>query len=130
MADGTFTSFAKRDISIESEMIPISRSETKIYNKFALLHVKTNTGIFFISEWLQQRLMQFCQKGKSKDATAASGHLLCKFLQTIYTCMSERNPQNAGCGVDIMKNQEFIQAKLIFTSLFGCKLFHWDYPKL
>jgi len=46
MADGTFTS-----LSIESE-IPISRSETEIYNKFPLLHVKTNTDIFFISDWL------------------------------------------------------------------------------
>lgn len=58
-------------------------------------------------------------KGKSKDATAASGHLLCKFFQTIYTCMSERSPQNAGCGVDIMKNQELIQAKLILRLCSG-----------
>lgn len=99
--------FSKRNISIENERISISCPETEIHKKFTLLPVKTTTDIlFFISERLQQRLMKFCQKSKSKDVTAASGHLLCKFFfKRFIFAWASATLKNAGCGVHIMKTK-------------------------
>lgn len=88
--------------TIENERISISCPETEISKKFTLLHIKTNTDIlFFISERLKQRLMKFCQKSKSTDVTAASGHLLCKFfriLNDLYLHERARPSETLGVG--------------------------------
>lgn len=114
---------SERNISIENERI--SRTETEICT-LTCKKKKKHGHFFFISEELQQKLMKFCQKSKSKDVAAASGHLLCKFFQTIFTGMSERDPQKRWVWSRHNEKEEFIQPKLFSTSLFRrqSKCFH------